>query len=445
MTTPKKTSPTDSAATPLEEHLRRIAKEAAGRSLSESLADGAPLADLIGRFVEIALEEELTEHLGYPPNVRGGRSTARGRTTRGPSEQGEPNTRNGRSAKTLKTTHGPTEIAVPRDRQGTFDPQIVPKHRSITADVEARVVAMYAQGMTTREIQRHVTELYHFEASEMLVSRLVERLEPELAAWRSRELEPVYAIVFIDAVHSKVRHSTGAQRGVRSTALYTVSAYNEAGQHEVLGVYAGSEGEHAAESASVWHQVLLDLEDRGAQDLLVVTSDGLSGLESALQAVFPKATHLPCVVHLMRQALRPVPYARKRAVARALKAIYQAPTPEAAERALQTAEDTCGAAAVQGFRAAWPRLAELWRFGAPLRRLVYTTNPIENLHRQLRKVTKNRSVFPSVDSALRLATLVLRDIDHRNRSKGTRPDWTRIVSELHLVFPNRLPRDWGRR
>lgn len=431
MTTPKKTSPTDPAASPLEEHLRRIAKEAAGRSLTESLADGAPLADLIGRFVEIALEEELTDHLGYPPNARG-------------SAPGG-NTRNGRSGKTLKTSHGATEIAVPRDRQGTFDPQIVPKHRSVTADMEARVVAMYAQGMTTREIQRHVTELYHFEASEMLVSRLVERLEPELAAWRSRELEPVYPIVFIDAVHSKVRHSTGAQRGVRSTALYTVSAYNEAGQHEVLGIYAGPEGEHGAESASIWHQVLLDLEDRGARDLLIVTSDGLSGLESALEAVFPQATHLPCVVHLMRQALRPVPYARKRAVARALKAIYQAPTPEAAEHALQAAEDTCGAAAVQGFRAAWPRLAELWRFGAPLRRLVYTTNPIEGLHRQLRKVTKNRSVFPSVQSALRLATLVLRDIDRRNRSKGARPDWTRIVSELHLVFPNRLPRDWGRR
>jgi Transposase and inactivated derivatives len=252
-------------------------------------------------------------------------------------------------------------------------------------------------------------------------------------------------IVFIDAVHSKVRHSTGARRGVRSTALYTVSAYNEAGQHVVLGVYTGEEGEQAAESASMWHQVLLDLEDRGARDLLIVTSDGLSGIEAVLEAVFPEATHLPCVVHLMRQALRPVPYAKKHAVARELKAIYQAPTPEAAERALQTAEDTCGAAVVQGFRAAWPRLTELWRFGAPLRRLVYTTNPIEGLHRQLRKVTKNRSVFPSVESALRLATLVLRDIDRRNRSKSARPDWTRIVGELHLTFPNRLPRDWGRR
>ncbi|NBC85824.1 MAG: IS256 family transposase, partial [Bacteroidetes bacterium] len=200
MTTPKKTSHTPPpSSTPLEEHLRRIAKDAAGRPLSESLAEGAPLADLIGRFVEIALEEELTDHLGYPPNARGG-AGSRGRPA---------NARNGRSAKTLKTSHGPAEIAVPRDRQGTFDPQIVPKHRSITADVEARVVAMYAQGMTTREIQRHVTELYHFEASEMFVSRLVERLEPELAAWRSRELESVYPIVFIDAVHSKVRHNTG--------------------------------------------------------------------------------------------------------------------------------------------------------------------------------------------------------------------------------------------
>jgi len=438
MTTPKKTSPTSSpSSSPLEEHLRRIAKEAAGRSLAESLADGAPLADLIGCFVEIALEEDLTDHLGYPPNARGNAP--------------EGNTRNGRSGKTLKTSHGATEIAVPRDRQGTFDPQIVPKHRSITADVEARVVAMYAQGMTTREIQRHVRELYHFEASEMFVSRLVERIEPELSAWRSRELEAVYPIVFIDAVHAgdgpspKVRHSTGSRRGVCSTALYTVSAYNETGQHVVLGVYAGAEGDHAAESATVWHQVLLDLEDRGARDLLIVTSDGLSGLEAALEAVFPQATHLPCVVHLMRQALRPVPYARKRAVARELKAIYQAPTPEAAEQALQAAEDACGTTVVQGFRAAWPRLAELWRFGAPLRRLVYTTNPIEGVHRQLRKVTKNRSVFPNVESALRLATLVLRDIDRRNRSKGARPDWTRIVSELHLVFPNRLPRDWGRR
>ena len=318
----------------------------------------------------------------------------------------------------------------------------MPKHRSVTADVEARVVAMYAQGMTTREIQRHVTELYHFEASEMLVSRLVDRLEPELQAWRSRELETVYPIVFIDAVHSKVRHSTGAQRGVRSTALYTVSAYNEAGQHVVLGIYAGEEGAQAAESASMWHQVLLDLEDRGVNDVLMVTSDGLSGLEQVLEAVFPQATHLPCVVHLMRQALHPVPYARKREVASALKAIYQAPTPEAAERALQAADDAYGPAAVKGFRAVWPRLAQLWRFGAPLRRLVYTTNPIEGLHRQLRKVTKNRSVFPSVHSALRLATLVLRDIDRRNRSRncasGLDPHRERSASGLSGPIASRF-------
>jgi transposase-like protein len=417
----------------LDAELRRLAAEAAGQPLTESLGPGSPLAALMGRFVEIALEEELTAHLGSPPGTRAPGST---------------NVRNGSSRKTLKTSHGPAEIKIPRDRESSFEPKILPKHRTMTADLEARVTAMYAQGMTTRSIQRHVEELYHIQASEMLVTRIVDRLEPELQTWRSRELEATYPILFIDAIHYKVRHASGARRGVHSTAIYTVTGYDEKGQHRILGIYAGSKGE-TGEAATMWHQVLLDLKERGLHNPLIVTSDGLKGMRKALRAVYPEVVHLPCVVHLMRAALRTVPAGQKKDIARQLKRIYQAATPEAAEQALNDAEDALraryGSTVTNGFRTAWPNLQQLWRFPAPLRKLVYTTNPVENVHGRMRGVTKNRGVFPSVDSAVRLLTLVADRIDKTNKAGGTRPDWPHIVTALHLIFPGRLPTDWGRR
>ena len=420
----------------LEAYLREIAKEGAGKPLSESLTDESPLKQLIGRFVEIALEEEMSQHLGYAPHQRLEASTEE-------EPQRRRNTRNGRSRKRLKTSHGEAEIRTPRDRDGSFEPQIVPKYGTITREVEDRVVSMYAAGMTTREIQSHVRELYGFEASEMFVSRIVERLDPMLTEWRNRPLERVYAVVFVDAIHLKVRH----QSGVRSTAAYQISGYGEAGTMEILGLYMAPEGHSPAESASFWHQVLVELEKRGLEDILILCADQLTGLEDAVASVYPQARFQPCVVHIMRSSLRRVPWTERRGVAKELKRIYQAATYQQAEAALERVRelyDRTHPTLVRQWTSVLPRLSDLWHYSAPLRKLVYTINPMENLNRQVRKVTKNRSVLPNPESALRLLTLVLTRIDSRNRDRA-RPDWPRIAQELTIHFPDRLPENWGLR
>lgn len=421
---------------PLEAYLREIAKGGAGKPLSESLTEDSPLKQLIGRFVEISLEEEMRQHLGYDPHER--------QEAEDPEKpRRRRNTRNGRSQKRLKTSHGATEIQIPRDREGEFEPQIVPKYGTISREVEDRVVSMYASGMTTREIQSHVQELYGFEASEMFVSRIVERLEPVLAEWRSRPLDAVYAVVFIDALHLKVRHQTG----VSATAAYQVTGYGESGVMEILGLYMAPEGHSPNESASFWHQVLVELEKRGVRDILIVCADQLTGLEDAVASVYPQARFQPCLVHVMRSSLRRVPWQERKTVARDLKRIYQAATYDQAEAALEHVRELYGRrhpAVVRQWTSVLPRLSDLWHYSAPLRKLVYTINPMENLNRQVRKVTKNRGVLPNQESAMRLLTLVLTRIDKRNR-QHVRPDWPRIAQELAIHFPDRLPEHWGLR
>ena len=427
------------AENPLDAYLREIAKGAAGRPLSESLSEGAPLKQLIGRFVEIALEEEMLDHLGYEPHQR----QAMDEEEEPPAQRSSrrTNTRNGRSRKHLKTSHGTTEINVPRDRAGSFDPKIVPKYGTITQEVEDRVVAMYASGMTTRDIQSHVGELYGIDASEMFVTRIVERLDPVLAEWRNRPLERLYAVVFIDALHLKVRRSGR----VASTALYLVSGYGEGGTMDILGLYMAPEGESPAESASSWHQVLVELEKRGLADILILCSDQLAGLEAAAASVYPRARYQPCVVHILRASLRRVPWAERKVVAGEIKRIYQAATYEQAEAALEALDEQYGRAypsLIRQWRGVLPRLSSLWQYSTPLRKLVYTINPMENLNRQVRKVTKNRGVFPHAQSAVRLASLVLMRID-RKQGARVRADWPRIASELAIHFPDRIPEDWG--
>lgn len=436
----RKEEPDDSNIVPpeLQELFYAAVKEAAGKPLS--MAPGSPLGRVIGAFVEHCLAEEMEAHLGYAAHERQ-------KVPGTPVESRRKNTRNGSSTKRLKTSMGTTKIAVPRDRADEFAPQIVPKYATMTAEIEQRVIAMYAHGMTTRDIAEHVRELYHFEASENFVSRLTERIDPELAAWRSRPLESIYAILYVDAVHLKVRHANG----VASTAVYIVSGYAESGCHEILGIWIAP-SDHSSghgESASFWQTVLIELEKRGCHRVLMVCSDGLTGLSEALASVYSAAHHIPCIVHQMRASLRTVPYQYRKEVARHLKPIYQAPSYQAAETALVAFTATYGITyptIVRQWETLLPRLANLWRYSQPLRRMVYTTNPQENINRQIRKVTKSRGAMPSIDSALRLLTLVVRKIDQRGTvHHPPRPDWSRIVDELHITFADALPTDWGRR
>jgi transposase-like protein len=412
-----------------------------------SMEAGSALATLIGRVVEAALDEELTEHLGYAPSQRSGSDASEPSSQQLPSgDTRRANTRNGYTPKKLKTALGATEIEVPRDRDGSFEPTLLPKNRTSTHAVEDRIVAMYASGMTTGEIAEHVRELYGFSISEMFVSRLVERLDPELTAWRNRPLEEIYAVLFVDALHLKIRHSSG----VASTAVYIVSGYAESGHHEVLGVWiAPSEFSSGhGETSRFWQTVFVELQKRGLHQPLIVASDLLAGLSDALSVVYPAAQHVPCVVHLMRASLRQVASTEQKQIAAELKPIYQAPSYEAAEAALEAVATTHGkryGGVVRLWRERLPQLAILWTFSASLRKLVYTTNPQENINRQVRKVTKNRGALPNTDSARRLLTLVLRRIHERSMARATRPDWPRIIDELHLVFAGKLPENWGRR
>lgn len=408
------------------------------------MSAGSALARLIGRVFEVALEEELNEHLGYQPHERLVAEPTD--TAEEPAATRRANTRNGYTGKRLKTAVGSTSIQVPRDRDASFEPRLLPKHRSAAQHVEERVVAMYASGMSTSDISEHLSALYGFEASEMFVSRLIERLDPELNAWRNRPLEELYAIVYVDALHLKVRHPSG----VASTAAYIASGYGEAGHLEVLGVWiAPSEfSEGHGESARFWQTVFAELQKRGLKQLLIVSSDALSGMVEALAAVYPEAGHIPCVVHLMRASLSYVGSNDQKIVAADLKTIYQAPSYEAAEAALEACRQkyrTRYPAMLALWQRRLPELAALWNYTPVLRRLVYTSNPQENINRQVRKVTKNRGVMPNPDSAKRLLTLVLRQVDERSRRRPTRPDWVRIVEELHVLFAASLPPEWGRR
>lgn len=441
----------------LPENVRQIfeaaVKEAAGKPLS--MAPGSPLGGLIGSFVEHCLKEELNEHLGYQPHQR-----RRAGESKGPSEGSSEgsdsppavasrraNTRNGYTSKQLKTSMGSTEIQVPRDRAGSFEPQLLPKHQSMSSEIEERVIYMYAHGMSTRDIAQQLTELYHFSASKDFISRAVERLDPELSAWRNRALEEIYAIIYIDAIHLKIRHTNG----IKSTAAYIVSGYSESGAHEVLGVWIAP-SEHSpghGESASFWLNVLREISNRGASSVLIACTDGLPGLPEALAVVYPQAQHMPCVVHQVRSSLGTVGWTQRRAVAADLKKIYAAPTYESAEGALENLRQLYGAR-LPRMLAQWeqllPRLAPLWSYSPALRTMVYTTNPQENINRQVRKMTKARGSMPGIDSAVRLLTLVLREADQKARKKErVRRDWPRIIQELHIHFPGVLPPDWGHR
>jgi putative transposase len=420
----------------LQQLLESKAEEAAGRPLSTE--PGSPFAEAMGAFFEHALRAEFDEHMGYKPHQRVE-----------PTEE-EPSTRrrsprNGTSSKTLKTPVGATRISVPRDRDDSFTPRILPKNQTLTAELAERIVSMYATGVTTRDIAEQIRSLYHFSASEDFVSDVVARVEPELKAWRNRPLEPLWAILYIDALHQKIRHSNG----VRPTACYIVSGYSESGTHDVLGVWIAP-SEHSSghgESASFWHMVLNDLKGRGVGDALFVASDDLSGIDRAIETALPGALHIPCVVHQLRNSLAQVGAQAKKELARELKKIYAASTYEAAELALDELEQTYQSrymSVVRQWKLLLPRLAVLWTFSPALRRMVYTTNPQENINRQVRKVTKNRGVLPSIDSALRLLTLVLRRVDHRAQARS-RPDWPAILRELHLQFGDRLPENWGTR
>jgi putative transposase len=365
--------------------------------------------------LERALQGELTHHLGYEKHAK----------------EKTGNQRNGTSRKTLKTKQGALEIAIPRDRQATFEPQLIAKHQTRWEGFDDLILSLYSRGLTTREIQSHLQEIYGIEVAPDFISTVTEAVADAVKAWRNRPLEAVYPVVWFDALMVKIRH----QNQVQNRAVYLALALNLQGHKEVLGLWSNE-----AEGAKFWLQIATDLHARGVQDILISCVDGLKGLPEALTSVFPKTQVQLCLVHLVRYSLQFVGYKERKGVATDLKAIYHAPTEEAAQLALQDFAAKWEAKyplIVKSWRANWERITPMFGYPAALRKIVYTTNAIESLNMSLRKIIKNRAAFPSEEAAYKLLYLALQNIE----KKWTMPilDWARVLNQLAILFEGRLP------
>ncbi len=413
-----------------QQALRLIGKRLAGNPEALS-APNSPIKQMIGMFVEAALEEEMTEHLGYEKNQRSL-----------DSEERRKNTRNGYSSKKLHTSQGITEIQIPRDRTSSFEPFILPKNKAILKEVEDKILSLYSLGITQRDLQQHLFELYNHEVSPSFISRVIQRVDPILQQWRDRPLESLYPIVFVDAIYLKIRRSNS----VKSVACYVVCAYSEEGKLEVLSLAIAPQTMSSKESASFWHQMMVHLNNRGVEDVLILYGDGLTGLKDALLSVFPAARFQPCVVHMIRNSFKIIASKDRTDVSKSLKEIYQAVSYAGAELGIEALEERWGRkypSLIRQWKNNLLKLGELFTYKKELRKMIYTTNAIENVHRQARKVTKNRGSFPNDESALRLATLVYKRIHEKNVARNTRGDWKNTTRELGVHFGDRLPENWG--
>jgi putative transposase len=367
-------------------------------------------------LMERMLEAELTEHLGFEKNAAEGR--------------GKGNSRNGYTTKTVKTDTGPVDIRVPRDRNGTFQPQLVAKHQRRLDGFDEKVLALYARGMSVRDIQAHLRELYGTEVAPELISRVTDAVLDEMRAWQARPLEGLYPIVYLDALFVSMRDGGT----VTKKAVYVALGTTLDGQRDVLGLWVqGSEG------ARFWLQVLTELKNRGLQDMLFVCCDGLTGLGQAIEAVFPKAIVQTCIVHMIRASLRYVTYTDRSKVVGALRPIYAAETEDAARLALDAFDEQWGTrypGVTKLWNSRWNEVVPFLRYPSEIRRILYTTNAIESLNFQLRKVLRPKGHFPTEDSVLKVLYLAIQ----RAKMKWKRaPDWSRARAHFAIEFADRMP------
>ena len=374
--------------------------------------------ETIAEFMETGLDSELDEHLGYDRyNTK---------------EKATDDSRNGYSSKTLRTSFGDTSIQVPRDRKGEFDPVILRKNQtSISQDVEAKIISMYAKGMTTSDIGDHIRDIYGIEVSESTVSRITDKVLPEAKEWQQRPLENVYAVMFMDAIHYHVR----SEGQVVKKAVYVAIGIDLNGRKDVLGMWVGEN-----ESAKYWATVLNSLRNRGVEDIFIACTDNLTGFSNAIEAVFPRTDIQNCIIHQLRNSSKYVSYKDLKALMTDLKQVYAAVDETAAEEALDRfAErwDRKYPKISASWRANWPNLSTYFKFPEELRRLIYTTNVIEGFNRQLRKVTKSKAVFPTDDSLFKMLYLAMLDIT--KKWTGRRQDWSVIHAQLAVFYADRMP------
>jgi len=375
------------------------------------------MKEMMRQVLQGGLEAELDEELGYT------RYDYRNKET--------DNSRNGFSKKTMHTSIGDMDIDVPRDRQGVFEPRLIKKYQNtLTQDIEAKIISMYAKGMTTGDIETHIRDLYGIEMSDSTISRVTDKILPIAKEWQSRPLEEIYAVVFMDAIHYHVR----SEGQIIKKAVYIAIGIQMDGVRDVLGMWVGEN-----ESAKFWLSVMNSLKNRGVQDILITSVDGLTGFTEAISTVFPKTEIQRCIIHQIRNSTKFVSYKDLKALMADLKKVYTAVDEQTAFYELDAfAEkwDKKYPKISESWRNNWPQLSTYFKYPSEIRKLIYTTNAIEGFNRQLRKVTKSKTVFPSDDSLLKMLYLATMDITRK--WTGRRQDWGLIHSQLLIYFGDRL-------
>jgi len=406
---------------------RELAEELVARAREqgvELLGENGLLRQMTKAVLERGLAEELTEHLGYEPHERSGSS----------------NSRNGSTPKRLHTEAGTVDLEVPRDRDGSFEPRLVRKGQRRLDGIDKIVIGLYARGMTVRDIRAHLLEIYDVEVSADLISTITDAVLDEVATWQARPLNRVYPVIFLDALVCKVR-TDGV---VRNKAAHLAVGIDIDGRKEVLGIWV-----EATEGAKFWLRVMNDLKARGIEDVLIVVCDGLTGLPAAIEAVWPKAIVQTCIVHLTRASLRWVNYKDRKKVAAQLRQIYAAPTEQAAREALDAWTDSEIGRQYPAIRrhweTAWEQVIPFFAFPPEVRKVIYTTNMIESINFQLRKISKTRGHFPTDDALVKLLYLGCRDlgVDHTRHTAGrtlATGSWWTALNQFDLIFPGRLDR-----
>jgi putative transposase len=389
---------------------------AGARTEEEIAGQGGLLSQLTKRLVERAMEVELTDHLGYEPHQE--------------PPGGAGNTRNGSTPKTLITEQGEVRIDTPRDRAGSFEPQIVRKRQRRFEGFDDKILALYSRGLSTRDIEAHLEDIYGVKVGRDLISKVTDAVMEDARAWQTRALDDVYPVLFLDALVLKIRDGGSVQR----RACYLALAINLDGEREVLGMWF-----QAAEGAKFWMQVLTDLKQRGVRDILICCVDGLKGFPEAIEAIYPQTTVQTCIVHLIRQSLKYVPRRQYDQVTKDLKPIYTAIDADHALQALEAFEEKWGAQLPvigQAWRSSWEYVIPFMAFEPEVRRVIYTTNAIEALNRQLRKAIKTKGSFPSEDAARKLVYLAIQNaVPQWTRTRG----WTKAMLAFKIQFGDRLP------
>jgi putative transposase len=395
--------------------------------LDELLKDYQKPDDLLGQdgllqqltkaLVERALDGELTHHLGYEKHDSAGDNSG--------------NSRNGTTRKTMRGKRGQVQIDVPRDRASEFEPQLIKKNQTRFDGLDEKIISLYSRGMTQREIQGHLEEIYGVEVSPSLISTVTDAVLDEVRAWQSRPLDAVYPILYLDALHVKVK----SQGRVSNKAIYLAFGVNLQGLKEVLGMWASE-----AEGAKFWMQIVTELKNRGVQDIFIACVDGLKGFPEAIEAIFPDTQVQLCMVHLVRHSLSYVSHRDRKEVATDLKAIYQATTLAEAEHQLNKFEERWSEiypVISKSWRGSWSRVVPMFSYPAEIRRVIYTTNTIESLNMTLRKLTKNRSLFPNDEAVFKLMYLGLKNISQR----WTMPvkNWSGAMNQFAILFEGRVP------